>query len=285
LQDVLEPLASTIDSKPAELVENTEFAAPLEADEDNKPTEVKLGAIDLSVAVEKAGDAPPTTEVIPIDSDRPERKSPSALVKTSETRQFQKTRSFSAVEDTPKKKILNIDTHELKDFPFKDVAHSRSDQLAMQQQQQGATEDDDATPMNSRTCLLVNKNDDCNQTDGAVTKQTSKQPFIGGETLIMQFDYDQPMSLQHDSSYNQTIDECDSSSLREGGRGNHRKSGRDLTEFESTRDRFEKTTKSGRSNSSRPRLEFITTHSLLKIYSLSILCFSLLSCMSFNQIP
>lgn len=276
LQDVLEPLATTkLDSKPYEPLKIVEVApTPLEIDEDQEelvsPVKAgKIDPIDLSVAVEKAGDAPATTELVPNDPDRTsaERKSPSsALSKSSEARQFQKTRSFSAVEETPEKSTLNVDKHETsKDFPFKDVSHSRSEQLGMQQKQGTATgEDEDATPMNSKTCLLVGKDGGSgSQVDGGtgLTKQTSEQPFTGGETLIMQFDYDQPMSLQYDSAYNQTIDEGDCTSLRQAsGYNSHRKSGRDLTEFEAeaTRSRFEKTTKSGRSNSSRPRLELIT---------------------------
>ena len=227
------------------------------------------------MAVEQAGVASATTELIPGDPDKSGRKSPSTLSKTSESRQFQKTRSFSAVEETPKKKTLNVDEHDSKDFSLKDVSHSRSEQLAMTQPQGAIGEDEDPTPMNSKTCLVKRDGGSVCRVDETSSKHSAEQSYSGGETLIMQFDYDQPMSLQYDSSYNQTIDEGDCTSLRQTAYSSHRKSGRDLTEFEAeaTRDRFEKSAKSGRSNSSRPRLELRTMPALSPNVHLSLLFF------------
>lgn len=228
---------------------------------------------------DKAGDASVTAEIVSADKSNTEQKlSSSVLQRTVDTRHFQKTRSFSIAEDTPKKKVPNAGTNELKEFPFKDVSHSRSEQLGIQPKGE-IEQDDEATPMNSKTCLLVTNRDgnDNEPVDEILAKKCSQQIYGYGETLIMQFDYDQPMSLQHETQYNQTIDEGDCTSLRQATCGSsYRKSGRDLTEFEAeaTRDRFEKNSKNGRSNSSRPRLDFIQSYKFIPCPNLTFLCFS-----------
>lgn len=263
-QDALDSLA--LNSKPSKKL-NVESRPP-PAIEDHPQSvspikHVEADATDLSKVAESAALKPTTIEPNSSDSNKVEAvrgKSPATLLKSSEARHFQKTRSFSAVEETPDK-TLPVDANKLEEFPFKDVSHSRSEQLGMPQQQGPATceEDDEATPMNSKACLLRLAK------DGASAAGTSKDPYAGGETLIMQFDYDQPMSLQHDgSNYSKTINEGDSGSLRTSGCSNLRKSGRDLTEFEAeaTRDRFEKSTKSSCANS-RPRLELTSLYQKL----------------------
>lgn len=144
-------------------------------------------------------------------------KSPQ-VSRVSDLRQFQKTRSFSAVEDTPDKQVIPEHLGAIPDFPLKDVSHSRSEQLETQPQQMRQT---NVSGQGGSKGLQV----DIAQTD---TKNEAPKLFEG-DTLIMQFDYysnDQPMSLQNESQY----------SGASSGRSNMselRKSGRDLSELSS----------------------------------------------------
>lgn len=171
-------------------------------------------------------------------------ESPIASQKAADTRQFQKTRSFSAVEETPDKKVSIEETTALAEFPFEhDFAHSRSEHLETQQQ---SAPEGDITPVNSKRDLSKAR-----KSDALSGTSTGPGPMSSGDMLIMQFDYfanDQPMSLQCETAYSRP-------SNRAGGNSLLRKSGRDLTELdtEAARDGFDRT-KANRMNS-RPRLE------------------------------
>lgn len=156
--------------------------------------------------------------------------------KLPEGRQFQKTRSFSAVEEAPEKVPFSAKSKDLK-FPFKDVAHSRSEQLADQQQPSA----DDSSQVASPTY------DDKEETVD-VNKRVS---VVSGDIMMRQYGYhDQPVSLQYDTTSVKIPDDTHA-------RKDIRKSGRDLTELgmENMRDRG-----SGRQNRSnaRPRSDSIT---------------------------
>lgn len=171
--------------------------------------------------------------------------------KSSDTRHFQKTRSFSAVEDTPDEKVISNQLNTIPDFPLKDVHHSRSDQLETQSMQQSNTTGELDSKLVSSSSTVVDHSELMNCEDNSSTS-SNRPPMMSGDTLIMQFDYfsnDQPMSLQHDPRSN-------SSNRRND---NHmRKSGRDLTELESdfarNENKFDRT-KTNRIISSRPRLD------------------------------
>lgn len=171
-------------------------------------------------------------------------KSPGGPVqKTADMRQFQKTRSFSAVEETHDKNVASEQSKTK--LPFKEVAHSRSEQLETGQQA-GRQKDN------------VGSKKELDEMD--------EYPRNSEDTLIMQFDYcshDQPMSLQYEATYERTPEKAGCSGRSGGGSGagsrrnsNMRKSGRDLTELgaEVARENFDRC-KANRI-SSRPRLEF-----------------------------
>lgn len=173
-------------------------------------------------------------------------KSPQAG-RVCDLRQFQKTRSFSAVEETSDKKVI-VPEHlsAIPDFPLKDVSHSRSEQLETQpaeRQSAGSGEGDDVS---RRPHLEITRSETKSEACGGTPKS------FEGDTLIMQFDYysnDQPMSLQHESQYR-----GDSSSARSGA-SEHRKSGRDLTELSSDVTQHELNQIRANRMSSRPRLD------------------------------
>lgn len=197
--------------------------------------------IDLS----KADDKNTSSLTVTVEALKPEvtsiKTTPTAIQKSSESRHSQKTRSFSAGEETPEKKISTSKSKELKEFPFKDVAHSRSEQLAIQQQ--SGAEDDASVRSKMKTSISA-------KGESAVASKSggTKVSVVSGDALARQYDYhDQPMSLQYDMTSVKISDESRTCS-------DVRKSGRDLTELgmENMRDR-----KSGRPNqsNSRPRLE------------------------------
>lgn len=195
-----------------------------------------------------------------------QRKSP-LVSKVAETRHFQKTRSFSAVEDTPDKKVNNNNQlNTIPDFPLKDVTHCRSEQLETQsmQQQSSASEETDSKLIASSSTVVDHS--ELMRGEDHSGSSSSRPPMMSGDTLIMQFDYfsnDQPMSLQHDPRSS-----C-------SGRNTHmRKSGRDLTELESNvaRNNFDKT-KANRIMSSRPRLEYLSFFPTSHVPILELYCF------------
>lgn len=176
-----------------------------------------------------------------------------------ESRHFQKTRSFSAVEDTPDKKVMKDKLKTIPDFPLKDGSHSRSEHLETQSllQHDDSLKEVDSNLLASSNTVVDHADEYLKPTPSSSVNMTNKLDTCG-DTLIMQFDYfsnDQPMSLQHDSRL-----ECSMSQSK----GNHlRKSGRDLTELESdvARGMYDKS-KSGRS---RPRSASNTTFSHLPL--------------------
>lgn len=242
--------ANSGDSK---LTEKTEIGESASEAHDStlrscSPPNIAAAPLDLSKACEK--EISIQTEALVPEQSQPDPnarcKSPAVLQKATDARHFQKTRSFSAVEETHEKKVSTEQSKAIAEFLFKDVAHSRSEQLETAQQQAA-----DATPTSSKVRPFDTEKD-----DSANDKDRVKAPKASDETLIMQFDYfsnDQPMSLQHDSTYNKTHDK-----RNDGCSSNLRKSGRDLTELEAevARDGFGKT-KTNRINS-RPRLECYT---------------------------
>lgn len=141
--------------------------------------------------------------------------SPLVAKVSAENRQFQKTRSFSAVEDNPEKKMIKVPSGKSGDFCFKDVAHSRSEQL-------------DTTNLNSpevdqdgRKSRAIDGDDtDCRVKDSEKRKSADKCRLMD---QLSYFSDAQPMSLQHDSSY------CREFDLERKGSRDIRKSGRDLS--------------------------------------------------------
>lgn len=173
--------------------------------------------------------------------------------KTSDTRHFQKTRSFSAVEDTPDKKVISNQLNTIPDFPLKDVHHSRSDQLETQSMQQSNTSGELDSKLVTSSSTVVDHSELMKCEDNS-SSSSNRPPMMSGDTLIMQFDYfsnDQPMSLQHDPRSNSSNQRNDNQM---------RKSGRDLTElgsdFARNDDKFDRT-KTSRIMSSRPRLDIV----------------------------
>lgn len=176
------------------------------------------------------------------------------VLSTKDNRHFQKTRSFSAVEENPEKKVTTERLRAIPDFPLKDVAHSRSEQLetqSLQQQKHDVKQKENDLNQLAASNKVVDQSDDYLKTPSSSTIAPDKR----GDTLIMQFDYfsnDQPMSLQHDPRFDCSIKQS---------KGNHlRKSGRDLTELESNVARG-----ISKDNRSRPRLAN-TTNSFTNNY-------------------
>lgn len=175
-------------------------------------------------------------------------KSP-VVSKVAETHHFQKTRSFSTVEETPAKKTTPTQLNAIKDLPRKDIAHSRSDQLETYLAQQEELDDDDESKMMASSSTVVDHSEmvKCSS-PRSICEEV--EPMISGDTLIMQFDYfsnDQPMSLQHESK----------SICSQNHNSSHlRKSGRDLTGLEAdvAKSNYERT--KSRVMNSRPRLGF-----------------------------
>lgn len=179
-------------------------------------------------------------------------RKPVTASKISDTRHFQKTRSFSAVEDTPDKKVISKQLNTIPDFPLKDISHSRSEQLETQSMQQSNTSDEIDSKLVASSSTVVDHSELMKCEDNSSTS-SNRPPMMSGDTLIMQFDYfsnDQPMSLQHDPRLNGSNQSKDS---------HMRKSGRDLTELgsDAVRNRFDRT-KANRIISSRPRLDELT---------------------------
>lgn len=165
--------------------------------------------------------------------------------RVAECRQFHKTRSFSAVEETPDKKKTINSPGVGPNLPSKDVVLSRSEQLEIQLlQQRSPGHDDDFDPS-----LAQSPNQ--SQGDNACGSDASRPK---GDHLIMQFDYfsdGQPMSLQHDSSNNKNSDRLST--------GHFRKSGQDIAESES--DGMQCGFDGGKKNramNSRPRLDTLS---------------------------
>lgn len=186
-----------------------------------------------------------SNQSVVVKSDLAKGKSPQTS-RVNDLRQFQKTRSFSAVEDTPDKKVATEHLSAIPDFPLRDVSHSRSEQLKTQPKQQRLSiESGDSSGVARRPQSDITKgeikSEDCSETPKS----------FDGDTLIMQFDYysnDQPMSLQNESQYSGV-------SSGRSGVSDLRKSGRDLTELSSdiTHDELNQI-KANRINS-RPRLD------------------------------
>lgn len=194
--------------------------------------------LDLPKAVESEESS--STKAVEIaKSDVASIKISAAPQKAPEGRQFQKTRSFSAVEETPEEKISTSKSKEMKNFYFKDVAHSRSEQLETQPQ---------SSSDNSKSKeVKTSKAEKC-ETSGTTAKTSTKLSVGDTDSIMRQYDYnEQPMSLQYDTTSVKIPDESRVSS-------EVRKSGRDLTELglENMRDRR---VNSNRANS-RPRLEY-----------------------------
>lgn len=178
------------------------------------------------------------------DCDIPSVKcmSPPVAKVAAENRQFQKTRSFSAVEDNPEKKTVKVPPGKSGDFCFKDVALSRSEQLDRpkvrandedQQSRKGRNENRDAAP---------------NPTLERDLRKSPKQDLMMNQ--LSYFTETQPMSLQNDSTYCEDFD-----MIRKNSR-DIRKSGRDLSNFSAneTNDLADRP-KSSRIASGRARLE------------------------------
>lgn len=171
--------------------------------------------------------------------------------RVAECRQFQKTRSFSAVEEVPEKSqkatvVIDrppTDSSGPYNLPPKDMAFSKSEQFDLQLSQRrpgtdSKTKDSGGTgceePSNSNVSPVAgNETSECRGSDGRSNRLeddlASGQSSGGTGTthLIMQFDYfsdGQPMSLQHDSSFSRTTERVTVNQLG--------KSGQDLTEME-----------------------------------------------------
>lgn len=172
-----------------------------------------------------------------------------ASAKKSTDSRFQKTRSFSAVEDNPEKKGPATKSSGLKEFPFKDVAHSRSEQLEVQQKDAKASVGDQSSENIPASHL----------NDGLEGK--SKVFRASGDTFGKDYDFgEQPMSLQYDTTSVKIPNELQTSK-------NSQRSGRDLTELniEIIRER------KGRFShaNARPRLELTTYISIFRNFRLS----------------
>lgn len=178
-------------------------------------------------------------------------KSPQSS-RVNDLRQFQKTRSFSAVEDTPDKKIVSEHLSAIPDFPLKDVSHSRSEQLETQPMQpRQSVASGDGSEASKVPHVDIAKY----ETNSEACSGTPKS--LEGDTLIMQFDYysnDQPMSLQNESQYSGV-------SGRSGIISELRKSGRDLTELGSNAARSELSQIKANRINSRPRLDTAACYS------------------------
>lgn len=196
--------------------------------------------------------------------------SPLVAKVATENRQFQKTRSFSAVEDNPGKKMIKVPSGKSGDFCFKDVAHSRSEQL-------------DPTKMNSPKADQEARKSRGNDRDADCLGQEADKRKTADKCRMMDqlsyFSDAQPMSLQHDSSY------CVEFGLGRKDSRDIRKSGRDLSNLSTneTGDLLERP-KSSRATT-RARLEKLpvkpVSHSLyyfifFSITHLSISSFQLL---------
>jgi len=224
-------------------------------DSASKPVESppKIDLVDQSSAcgeiLSKNIDEQPANSEFGADVSSEKARCDSTLpISKLEGRHFIKTRSFSAVEETPDKKIIADRLGVIPDFPVRDVAHSRSEQLETHSLLRHDISERDDPNLIASSSTVVDYSDISRKDRVANDSQT---PSSGGDTLIMQFDYfsnDQPMSLQNDprltDSPGQTIS------------GQYRKSGRDLTELgtEVARNSFDKL-KTNRILSSRPRLE------------------------------
>lgn len=192
-------------------------------------------------------------------------KCKSPLPKTAETRHFQKTRSFSAVEEKPDTKIPKNQLSAVDDFPLKDVAHSRSEHLETQSLQPNDSSSDKKSKLIASSSTVVDQSDSMMKGEPS-GKAVEGPSTLSGDTLIMQFDYfsnDQPMSLQHDARFNGAATQTDSTHLR--------KSVRDLTELETeavSRAGFERASETNRVMWSRPRLEPFVNPTRYMIYPL-----------------
>ena len=182
--------------------------------------------------------APSSSQKVVVGDEIAVNSQAQASQKSLDGRHVQKTRSFSAVEDVPAKKIPVSKSKELKEFLAKDVAHSRSEHLEVQQQSgQDETSDGHSDPK----ALSAGH-------DNAIDRRSAnKLAIIDGDSLIKEYDYhDQPASLQYDTTSVKIPSESRASS-------DVRKSGRDLTELglEIIRDRLNKNDRAH----SRPRLD------------------------------
>lgn len=172
-------------------------------------------------------------------------------------RHFKKTRSFSAVEETPEQLVTSERLSAIPDLPRKEAAHSRSERLETQSLNQ------ENAGLDPKTMLIASSNTivDDNSESAQIETSRRQNDIISGvddcdNTLIMQFDYfseDQPMSLQHDPRF-----DAASTCGKRGAGSQFHESGRDLTELESdvVRSGFGRA-KNNRMNS-RPRLELLT---------------------------
>lgn len=176
-------------------------------------------------------------------------KRKSSLSKTTDSRHFQKTRSFSAVEEKSDSKISKNQLSKVEKFPLKDVAHSRSTHLEIQPH--GETVDDANKSIASSSTVVDQSDLTKSEAPGNASADTPS--IVSGDTLIMQFDYysnDQPMSLQHDPRFNVIATQTDNTHLR--------KSVRDLTVLGTEQNAqacFGRTTETNRIIWSNPRLE------------------------------
>lgn len=186
-------------------------------------------------------DSKPSKAVIKSDDKECDKARMFDSGKLSDARTFQKTRSFSAVEDSSKKKNNQCCIGIIKEFHLKDQAHSRSEHLEIQSNQ---ANDEEPSEMIASSSTIVDRSE-LLKTDAIISSLVDRAS--GEDTLIMQFDYfsnDQPMSLQHEASYA-------NDNLKQQ-RCQMRKSGRDLTELETQNSRaVNNRTKSDRT---RPRL-------------------------------
>lgn len=181
------------------------------------------------------------------DCDTPSVKcmSPPEAKVSADNRQFQKTRSFSAVEDNPVKKTIKVPSGKSGDICFKDVTHSRSEQLDCPKARTNAD-------LNSRK----GRNNDRDTAPDTTNERDLRK--AGKDELMMDhlnyFTETTPMSLQDDSTYCEDID-----LIRKNSR-DIRKSGRDLSNFgaNEANDSVDRP-KSSRMTSSRARLEFDDT--------------------------
>lgn len=177
------------------------------------PTRSALDPADVSQAHSKR-----EVDSLAAASSQEATKSPNLVVaasraKTCATKQFQKTRSFSAVEDTPDRSTTITDHLEVVDDAasnpsgaLRDASYSRSDQLTRlkdKSDDKQPKDDESKNKLVASSSTLVGHSSKQLRVDSqsSCRDSTTQKASNRGGTLVMQFDYsadNQPMSLQLD---------------------------------------------------------------------------------------